>query len=87
MDDESQIDHQEPDGRKSQHEADVAAGRVVDVVLSDMSAPWEQTNSLWVRSVSNPWNRMMNTSGMPFRDHAGSMVSASTTANTLQEWY
>ncbi|SMR54031.1 unnamed protein product [Zymoseptoria tritici ST99CH_1A5] len=36
----------------TQKEMDVAAGRVVDVVLSDM---------------------MQNTSGMPFRDHAGSM--------------
>ncbi|GAM82052.1 hypothetical protein ANO11243_000310 [Dothideomycetidae sp. 11243] len=32
---------------------------VVDVVLSDMSAPWQQT--------------MMNTAGIAFRDHAGSM--------------
>lgn len=49
-------------------------GRVVDVVLSDMSAPWEQTSGFWKRSVSDPYSRMMNTSGMPFRDHAGSMV-------------
>ena len=49
-------------------------GRVVDVVLSDMSAPWEQTSGFWKRSVSDPYFRMMNTSGMAFRDHAGSMV-------------
>lgn len=49
--------------------------RVVDVVLSDMSAPWEQTEGFWIKSISNPYYRMMNTSGMPFRDHAGSMVS------------
>lgn len=48
--------------------------RVVDVVLSDMSAPWEQTEGFWIRSISNPYSRMMNTSGIPFRDHAGSMV-------------
>lgn len=48
--------------------------RVVDVVLSDMSAPWEQTEGFWIKSISNPYYRMMNTSGMPFRDHAGSMV-------------
>lgn len=48
--------------------------RLVDVVLSDMSAPWAQTEGFWIKSVSNPYYRMMNTSGMPFRDHAGSMV-------------
>lgn len=53
---------------------DNAQGRAVDVVLSDMSAPWDQTTGLWVNSISNPYNRMMNTSGIAFRDHAGSMV-------------
>jgi 21S rRNA (uridine2791-2'-O)-methyltransferase len=53
---------------------DQEKGRVVDVVLSDMSAPWEQTTALWVKSVSNPYHRMMNTSGISFKDHAGSMV-------------
>ena len=47
---------------------------VVDVILSDMSEPWAQTDGFWKRSLSNPYYRMMNTSGMPFRDHAGSMV-------------
>ncbi|KAL4801392.1 FtsJ-like methyltransferase-domain-containing protein [Aspergillus unguis] len=49
------------------------AERTVDVVLSDMSAPWQQTTGFWKRSLSNPYHRMINTSGMPFRDHAGSM--------------
>lgn len=53
---------------------DEAQGRTVDVVLSDMSAPWDQTTGLWVKSISNPYNRMMNTSGIAFKDHAGSMV-------------
>ena len=48
--------------------------RNVDVVLSDMSAPWDQTTGFWKRSLSDPYHRMMNTSGMNFRDHAGSMV-------------
>lgn len=66
------------EGRElSQAEKDERDGRVVDVVLSDMSAPWEQITGTWIRSVNNPYRRMMNTSGMPFRDHAGSMVSAS----------
>lgn len=47
---------------------------MVDVVLSDMSAPWEQTTGFWKKSLSNPYIRMMNTSGINFRDHAGSMV-------------
>ena len=66
----------------SQKELDQLEGRVVNVVLSDMSEPWPQTSSMWIKSVSNPYRRMMNTSGMPFRDHAGSMVSkASTTTH------
>ena len=46
----------------------------VDVVLSDMSAPWFQTAGFGKRSLSDPYNRMMNTSGISFKDHAGSMV-------------
>ena len=49
-------------------------GRTVDVVLSDMSEPWEQTDGFWKRSLSDPYYRMMNTSGINTRDHAGSMV-------------
>jgi len=59
----------------SRKQRDEAAGRVVDVVLSDMSEPWEQTSGFGKRSISDPYIRMMNTSGTPFRDHAGSMVS------------
>lgn len=44
-------------------------------MLSDMSAPWDQTTGFSMNSLSNPYRRLMNTSGMPFRDHAGSMVS------------
>jgi len=50
--------------------------QTVDVVLSDMSAPWDQTTGFWKRSLSDPYHRMMNTSGVDFRDHAGSMVCA-----------
>jgi 21S rRNA (uridine2791-2'-O)-methyltransferase len=57
-------------GRKGNDEA----GKMVDVVLSDMSAPWEQTTGFWKKSLSGPYNRMMNTSGINFKDHAGSMV-------------
>jgi 21S rRNA (uridine2791-2'-O)-methyltransferase len=58
----------------SRTQRDEAAGRVVDVVLSDMCEPWEQISGFGKRSISDPYNRMMNTSGTPFRDHAGSMV-------------
>lgn len=57
--------------RKKQDELD---GRVVDVVLSDMSAPWDQTDGFHKNIISNPYHRMMNTSGVPYRDHTGSMV-------------
>ncbi|KAL5040899.1 hypothetical protein BDW71DRAFT_25006 [Aspergillus fruticulosus] len=55
------------------NDGDTDAQRTVDVVLSDMSAPWHQTTGFWKRSLSNPYRRMMNTSGVPFKDHAGSM--------------
>lgn len=48
--------------------------RIVDVVLSDMSAPWIQTNGFWTRTLSDPYLRMMNISGLNLKDHIGSMV-------------
>src|SRR5271170_3599660 len=74
------LDHVRQEGAKDDGFAGNGAGsehddKVVDVVLSDMSAPWEQTSGLWKNSLSNPYYRMMNTSGNSFRDHAGSMVS------------
>lgn len=66
----------------TQKELDRVEGRVVNVVLSDMSEPWPLTTSRWIKSVSNPFHRMMNTSGMAFRDHAGSMVSCSQLEKT-----
>ena len=50
------------------------AEKTVDVVLSDMCEPWEQTSGFFNRTLSDPYLRMMNTSGNNFRDHAGSMV-------------
>ncbi|KAL2844299.1 FtsJ-like methyltransferase-domain-containing protein [Aspergillus pseudoustus] len=58
---------------ESRSSDDTNTQKTVDVVLSDMSAPWAQTTGFWKRSLSNPYNRMMNTSGLAFRDHAGSM--------------
>lgn len=61
-------------GKQSQRAQDAALGRVVDVVLSDMCAPWPLEINSWIKSVNTPFRRMMNTSGNSFRDHAGSMV-------------
>ena len=48
---------------------------LVDVVLSDMCGPFAQDFGPWSkRCLINPYYRMMNTSGVSFRDHAGSMV-------------
>lgn len=60
--------------RRSKNVEDEVEGRMVDVVLSDMSEPWAQTEGFWKRSLSDPYFRMMNTSGTNFRDHSGSMV-------------
>lgn len=54
---------------------DELEGKLVDVILSDMSEPWAQTEGFWKRSLSDPYYRMMNTSGVSFKDHAGSMVN------------
>lgn len=47
----------------------------VDLVLSDMWEPWPQKQTFWLRSINDPFIRMANTSGNPWRDHAMSMVS------------
>jgi 21S rRNA (uridine2791-2'-O)-methyltransferase len=66
-----------PRGKLSLKERDIQQGRAVDVVLSDMSEPWDQTAGFYKKSLSDPYFRMMNTSGNAFRDHAGSMVGLS----------
>ncbi|KAK9457527.1 FtsJ-like methyltransferase-domain-containing protein [Dipodascopsis uninucleata] len=50
------------------------SSHLVDVILSDMSAPWVNKPFIfWSRTLSEPYFRMMNTSGNSFRDHAKSM--------------
>ncbi|OCT46293.1 Ribosomal RNA methyltransferase MRM2, mitochondrial [Cladophialophora carrionii] len=49
------------------------ADKCADVVLSDMCEPWDPLDGLYKKSISNPYHRLMNTSGNAFRDHAGSM--------------
>lgn len=48
----------------------------VDLVLSDMCEPWPQINGFWLRTINDPYIRMMNTSGNALRDHRLSIVSA-----------
>ncbi len=74
---------QKPNAKLSLKERDIQHGRVVDVVLSDMSEPWEQTAGFYKKSLSDPYFRMMNTSGNAFRDHTGSMVSSSRLFSTF----
>ncbi|KAF8241638.1 23S ribosomal RNA methyltransferase [Wilcoxina mikolae CBS 423.85] len=70
--DKAYIDMEREETEKEEQHVD--AGRRVDVVLSDMCEPWPQSGGgLFKRSLTNPWHRMMNTSGTSFRDHAGSM--------------
>lgn len=61
----------------TQRRKDNDVGKMVDVVLSDMSAPFDQVTGFWKRSLTSPYLRMMNTSGINFKDHAGSMVCIS----------
>lgn len=65
----------EADEQEVEMNGDIPEERTVDVVLSDMCEPWEQTSGFFNRTLSNPYLRMVNTSGNNFRDHAGSMVS------------
>ncbi|KAI1408442.1 23S ribosomal RNA methyltransferase [Hypoxylon sp. FL1857] len=70
----SYIDAERAESVESGHEEPLENDRrLVDIVLSDMSAPWVQTTGFSSNTLSNPYFRMMNTSGMSFRDHAGSM--------------
>ncbi|KAF3923314.1 hypothetical protein ABW21_db0202915 [Orbilia brochopaga] len=45
----------------------------VDVVLSDMCEPWPQTYGFHLNTVITPYKRLMNTSGVPIKDHTWSM--------------
>jgi 21S rRNA (uridine2791-2'-O)-methyltransferase len=70
------IDRERQDSLTNVEDAEEGdAEKTVDVVLSDMCEPWEQTSGFFNRTLSDPYLRMMNTSGNNFRDHAGSMVS------------
>ncbi|KAI1463890.1 ribosomal RNA methyltransferase MRM2 [Daldinia caldariorum] len=70
----SYIDTERAESVESSHEDLSRNGeRLVDVVLSDMSEPWPQISGFTVKTLAHAYFRMMNTSGMSFRDHAGSI--------------
>jgi len=62
----------------AEHQDDVGegddAGRVVDVVLSDMSEPWPQTEGFWKNYLTEAYFRMHNVTGIRVKDHGDSMV-------------
>lgn len=80
-----ELESETPSKKLSLKERDRQLGRVVDVVLSDMSEPWDQTTGFYKKSLSDPYFRMMNTSGISFKDHAGSMVSTPSLLWLVQE--
>jgi len=51
---------------------------VVDVILSDMSEPWPQTEGFWKYYLTEAYFRMMNVTGIRVKDHGDSMVRLST---------
>ncbi|KAI9818296.1 MAG: 2' O-ribose methyltransferase [Thelocarpon impressellum] len=66
---------EEAPAQQSRRARDAAEGKVVDVLLSDMCAPWPQLAGFRVPALAHAYaaSRMMNASGISFRDHAGSM--------------
>ena len=78
--DKSYLELEREDSAREEEEERIATltgeheDKCVDVVLSDMSEPWDLLDGFYKRSISNPYRRLMNTSGNAFRDHAGSMV-------------
>jgi 21S rRNA (uridine2791-2'-O)-methyltransferase len=66
------IDMAERDG--STKTPDVDNKGVIDVVLSDMSEPWPQTEGFWKNALTEAYFRMTNVSGIAVKDHGDSMV-------------
>lgn len=73
---------------KRSDQPNIAANeRMVDVVLSDMLEPWDQTEGFYKRSKSNPYYRMMSVSGINTRDHTGSMVREESTCEERESTF
>ncbi|KAI1630581.1 FtsJ-like methyltransferase-domain-containing protein [Biscogniauxia mediterranea] len=60
---------------------------IQQVILSDMSEPWDQLTGFYVKTINNPYHfsRMMNTSGNGFRDHVRSMDLCHAALNFASE--
>jgi len=56
---------------------------IVDVVLSDMSEPWPQTEGFWKYYLTEAYFRMMNVTGIRVKDHGDSMVCPSILPSEL----
>ncbi|KEZ40626.1 21S rRNA (uridine(2791)-2'-O)-methyltransferase [Scedosporium apiospermum] len=67
----SYLDMERLEMRNIKDEGEAENDRVI--VLSDMSAPWLFPTDFRRSGMNNAYLRMMNTSGISFRDHAGSM--------------
>jgi 21S rRNA (uridine2791-2'-O)-methyltransferase len=66
---------QDADGKDGEGIQDPGSNlRLVDVVLSDMSEPWPQTEGFWKNYLTEAYFRMMNVSGIRVKDHGDSMV-------------
>lgn len=63
----------EDEGKEVAHKAN----KPVDIVLSDMWEPWPLVTGHGLRTLTDPYFRLMNTSGIIFRDHALSIVCGS----------
>ena len=73
------IDMAERDGSTDQIASGEGGERgIVDVVLSDMSEPWPQTEGFWKNYLTEAYFRMMNVSGIRVKDHGDSMVQPSS---------
>jgi 23S rRNA U2552 (ribose-2'-O)-methylase RlmE/FtsJ len=75
--DKAYIDFEREESEENEEDHDANKQKCVQVVLSDMCEPWPATGNPFLRSLTQPHFRLMNTSGISFRDHAQSMVSAS----------
>lgn len=51
----------------------ICNGKVADVILSDMLAPLPQIDGFYKRSLSDPYYRLANVSGISVKDHEASM--------------
>ena len=71
--DMAERDHSTEDGVSAEG-GDGPESGTADVVLSDMSEPWPQTQGFWKSSLTEAYFRMMNVSGIRVKDHADSMV-------------